>query len=101
MAPRERPIARRPPHRRGLRPAWNRAEEHQWFFNGYGPAAIHPVALSYYRFERIVQDVGEICDHLSGAAGATGSRKLMLQHFAAQFAPATWSTLPTPRIEHS
>ena len=36
--------------------------EEDRFFEGYGPASVDPVALAYFRYERIVQDIGDCAE---------------------------------------
>ncbi len=50
--------------------------EDAWFFEGYGEVAVDPEAIVYYRYERILEDIGEIArsvfedDALSEASSA-------------------------------
>ena len=39
-------------------------EEELLFYQGYGQTEINQDAICYYRFERIIQDIGEYCEHL-------------------------------------
>jgi spectinomycin phosphotransferase len=46
-------------------------EEEALFYRGYGQTAIDTIALAYYRYERIVQDIAAYCEQLllSGEGG--------------------------------
>jgi spectinomycin phosphotransferase len=70
----------------GVGGVWNRGRESAWFYRGYGAADVDPVAMTYYRHERIVQDVGEICAQVCGADGGDDCAD-MVEQLAAQFAP--------------
>ena len=52
--------------------AWDRREEQIWFYEGYGPTTVDPVALAYYRYERFVEDIAEYAERLmlTGEGGA-------------------------------
>jgi spectinomycin phosphotransferase len=45
----------------GMGCAWPGGREEALFYQGYGPTQVDPYALSYYRYERIVQDIAEFC----------------------------------------
>jgi spectinomycin phosphotransferase len=48
----------------GIGGIWNTEQEEAWFYQGYGQLQINPVALAYYRFERIVQDLASFAQQL-------------------------------------
>lgn len=39
-------------------------EEQRLFYQGYGNTEVNHDAIAYYRFERILQDIAEYCDHI-------------------------------------
>jgi spectinomycin phosphotransferase len=71
----------------GIGGIWNDEREAQWFYQGYGQTQIDLMAMTYYRYERIVQDIGEICEALLQADGNDEERITMLNQFTSQFEP--------------
>jgi spectinomycin phosphotransferase len=41
-------------------------EEEAWFFEGYGEVGVDPEAIVYYRYERILEDLGEVAISVFG-----------------------------------
>ena len=39
-------------------------EEKSLFYQGYGQTKINQDAMAYYRFERIIQDIGDYCEYI-------------------------------------
>lgn len=62
-------------------------EEIRLFYQGYGQVNIHPLALAYYRYERIVQDIGEFCDEILMSSGDSADRANSLRLLKFQFQP--------------
>lgn len=88
LAPRERDLMF---FGAGVGGVWNREEQEAWFHGGYGhggeTVAIDRTALVHYRFERIVQDIGEICDAVFVAKLSPVESATLVAQCAAQFAP--------------
>jgi spectinomycin phosphotransferase len=61
-------------------------EEESLFYQAYGETQVDPVALAYYRYERIVQDIAEYCEQISSTSeGADRERSFL--HLGSIFRP--------------
>jgi spectinomycin phosphotransferase len=70
----------------GVGGIWNTAQETEWFYNGYGRTEIDLVALSYFRYERIVVDIADRAERIFGLQGSVDERRNGLR-LAEQFQP--------------
>ncbi len=70
----------------GVGGAWNTTREETLFYRGYGQTEINRVALAYYRFERIVEDIVEFCERLLTDEGGE-NRAVGLGKFVRQIGP--------------
>jgi spectinomycin phosphotransferase len=62
-------------------------EEETLFYRGYGQMQIDPLALAYYRYERIVTDIAVYCEQLLLSDAGGEDRQQSLRHFASNFQP--------------
>ena len=70
----------------GLRVADTPAQE-RLFYQGYGPCAVDSVALAYYRYERIVEDIAAFCQQLLLTDEGGTDREQSLGYLASSFLP--------------
>lgn len=70
----------------GVGGTWYSEQEVRWFYQGYGSAEIDLVALSYYRYERIVVDIAEYAARIFAIAGSVEERAQGLE-LVNQFGP--------------
>ena len=59
----------------GIGGTWNDPKESDWFYAGYGPADIDPIAIAFYRYERIVVDIAEYGQSIFGLKGNARDRQ--------------------------
>jgi spectinomycin phosphotransferase len=86
----------------GFSEDWDDAHNAVLFYEGYGPAKIDLVALAYYRYERIVDDLAAYGKQILGVQGseedrAKGLRQVMEAFMPSQvveFAHRTYRRLP-------
>jgi spectinomycin phosphotransferase len=62
-------------------------QEETLFYQGYGQTEINPVALAYYRYERIVQDISAYCEQLLLTDEGGEDREQGLDQITSQFQP--------------
>jgi spectinomycin phosphotransferase len=62
-------------------------EEETLFYQGYGPTAIDPAALAYYRYERIVEDIAVYCEQLFLTSEGGEDREQSLRYLTSSFLP--------------
>ena len=70
----------------GVGGVWNEPAEATFFYRGYGETEIDPLALAYYRYERIVEDIAVTCEQVFLGDGE--NRAESLAQLAAQWRPA-------------
>lgn len=71
----------------GIGGIWDTAREEALFYQGYGATDVDPVALSYYRYERIVEDLAAYGEQIFEAQGSAEDREHGLEGTMGQFNP--------------
>ena len=62
-------------------------EEETLFYPAYGPTQVDAVALAYYRYERIVQDIAAFCEQLLLSNEGGADREQSLHYLQSNFLP--------------
>lgn len=67
---------------------YNAQAEEALFYQGYGPAALNPRALAYYRYERIIEDIALYCEQLLLSNEGGQDRAQSLRYLVSNFLPS-------------
>jgi spectinomycin phosphotransferase len=62
-------------------------EEERLFYHGYGHTVIDPMAMAYFRYERIIQDIAAFCQEICSPAVGDADRAQALHYLAGNFQP--------------
>jgi len=71
----------------GVASVWNSAREEALFYRGYGRTEVDLLALAYYRYERIVEDIAAYCEELLLTDEGGADRERRLRSVLGQFLP--------------
>ena len=66
---------------------WNNARDEALFYQGYSQVQIDPLALAYYRYERIIQDIAAYCEQLFLSVEGDKDREQSYQYLTGSFLP--------------
>ncbi len=62
-------------------------EEEALFYKGYGQTEINQDIISYYRFERVIQDIGEYCKQIFSSDGDCRAHIQSFEYLKCNFLP--------------
>lgn len=71
----------------GIDALWKTKQDEALFYDGYGKTVVDLTALAYYRHERIIVDLVEICNQLLLSDRGGTDREQAYRWFIANFAP--------------
>lgn len=71
----------------GVGGVWYKAHEEKLFYEGYGQTEINAMALAYYRYERIIEDMAIYCEQILLSQESEEDRAQSLQYLLANFLP--------------
>lgn len=71
----------------GASARWQSRHIKSLFYQGYGEAQLDGLAISYYRCERIIQDIAAFCTQLLSSFDGGKDREQSLGYFTRQFEP--------------
>jgi spectinomycin phosphotransferase len=71
----------------GIGGVWNTDQEVELFYKGYGQSEIDPIALVYYRYERIIEDIAVYCEQIFLTNEGGEDREQSLQYLTSNFLP--------------
>lgn len=71
----------------GLGGIWHTPREQTLFYEGYGPTTLDHELLSYYRCERVVQDIAAYCEQIFLSDEGGADREIALRYLSSNFVP--------------
>jgi len=73
----------------GIDNIWKTEREQAMFYQGYGKTEIDLTALTYYRYERVIEDLVVICEQLLSTDEGGADRERAFGWFTSNFEPGS------------